>query len=72
MLVLTPDVWVFVFELTARVPAEMAVLSEDDADCTSDKVAREPDVRPAPVRVRVAADHTSVANVPKVERLREP
>ena len=35
-------------------------------------MAREPAVRPAPVRVRVAADQTSDANVPKVVRLRDP
>ena len=58
-------VCVFVFELICEV-------TELEADCTSDKVASDPTFKPAPVSVRVAADHTSVARVPKVERLREP
>ena len=53
------------FELICEV-------TEVDADWTSDKVAREPDVRPAPVSVRVAADQTYVAREPKVESEREP
>ena len=46
--------------------------SEDDAFVTSDCTASEPDESPAPVRVRVAEDHTSVARVPKVVRERVP
>lgn len=44
--------------------------TDDEAFCTSDKVASEPDVRPAAVRVRDAALQTSVASVPNEERVR--
>ena len=43
----------FVFELTAVWLALIAELREDDAVCTSESVASEPEVRPAPVSVRV-------------------
>ena len=46
--------------------------NEDDAFVTSDCTANEPELKPAPVRVRVAEDHTSVARVPKVVRERVP
>ena len=46
--------------------------SDDVAVWTSESVAREPEVSPAPVSVRVAADQTSEARVPKVVRLRDP
>ena len=72
MLVFTPAVCVLVLLLIASVSFVMDALSELDAVCTSESVAREPAVRPAPVRVRVAADQTSVASVPKVVRLRDP
>ena len=42
---------------------------DDDAVVTSESVARDPEVRPAPVRVRVVAVQTSAASVPKVERV---
>jgi hypothetical protein len=60
-----PDVWVLVFEFTVE-----AILV--DAVVTSESVAREPEVRPAPVRVRVADDQTSAASVPKVVSVRLP
>ena len=47
-------------------------VTEVDALCTSESVAREPAVRPAPVSVRVAADQTSEASVPKVVSDRDP
>ena len=43
---------------------------ELDAVVRSLSVAREPEVKPAPVRVRVAALHTSVATVPKLVSVR--
>ena len=73
--VVIPAVAVSVCELTAVVPALIAEPRELDALVTSDCRAREPLVRPAPVRVRVAADQTdvltSVANVPKVVNERD-
>jgi hypothetical protein len=62
----------FVLELTAEVIplvcalvfALMTAASEEDAVVTSDCTAREPLERPAPVRVRVPAVHTSAARVP--------
>ena len=60
-----PLVAPFVFELTCEV-------IELEADWISDRVASDPELSPAPVRVLVAADHTSVARVPKVVRLLEP
>ena len=50
----------------------MAVLSEDEAVCTSDKVARDPEPSTASVRRRVPFDHTSDTNVPNVVIEREP
>ena len=46
--------------------------SEEVAVWTSESVASEPTLSPAPVRVRVAADQTSVASVPKVDSERDP
>jgi hypothetical protein len=56
---------VFVFAFTSAT-------TEVEAVCTSLSVARDPAVRPAPVRVRVAEVQTSAARVPKVVREREP
>ena len=50
----------------------MAAPRDDDAVSTSDKVASEPEVRPAPVRVRVPFVHTSAARVPKRVSVRVP
>jgi hypothetical protein len=47
--------------LTAVVPAVIEAASDVEAFVTSDCTASDPDESPAPVRVRVAADHTSVA-----------
>jgi len=58
--------------LTAAVPAVMAEPSDEVAVSTSDKVAREPDVRPAPVRVLVADPQTSEASVPNPVRVLVP
>ncbi len=44
---------------------------ELDAVCTSLCVASEPEVKPAPVSVRVAEAHTSVTRVPKLLRVRD-
>ena len=60
---------VLVFVLTAEViPAVCALVfalmtdaRDDDAVVTSESVARDPEVRPADVRVRVVAAHTSEA-----------
>ena len=83
--VVMPDVWVLVFEFTEAVPAVIAEASEEEAlatvplteavpPVTSDCVAKEPEERPAPVRVLVALPHTAVAvsatRVPKPERVR--
>ena len=56
---------------TAAVPAVIAEANDDDAVVTSDCRASDPEVRPAEVRVLVVAFQTSVASVPKVERVRE-
>jgi hypothetical protein len=53
-------VWAFT---TAATDVEAVVISE--------AVARAPEVSPAPVRVRVALDHTSTASEPKEERVRD-
>jgi hypothetical protein len=55
----------FVFALTTAA-------TELDAVETSDAVARDPELRPAPVSVRVPFTHTSAARVPNVVRLRVP
>jgi hypothetical protein len=55
----------FVFPFTTAA-------TELDAVWTSESVAREPTLRPAPVRVRVPFVHTSAASVPNVVRLRVP
>lgn len=55
----------FVFELTLAA-------TDDDAVEISERVASEPESRPAPVRVRVAAAHTSVATARPEVRLRVP
>jgi hypothetical protein len=55
-----PAVCALVFELTTAAIEELAVV-------TSESVARDPEVRPAPVRVRVVAVQTSAAREPKVE-----
>lgn len=53
---------VFVFAFTAAVPALIFAARfaarEDEAEVTSDCTAREPEERPAPVRVRVPNDQT--------------
>ena len=48
----------------------MAAPSDEEAELTSDKVASEPEVRPAPVRVRVPLVQTSATRVPKDDRVR--
>jgi hypothetical protein len=63
---------VSVCPFTFAVPALTAAPSELDALVTSDCTARDPDERPAPVRVRVVETQTSAASVPKVVRLRVP
>lgn len=45
---------------------------EEEAVCTSESVAREPEESPAPVRVRVPFVHTSAAKVPKPVSVRLP
>ena len=59
-----PDVWVLVFALITAASDEVAVV-------TSERVASDPDERPAPVRVRVPTVHTSDASDPSDERVRE-
>jgi len=59
-----------VFALMAVWLLVIAVPSDEDAVCTSDNVASEPLVKPAPVKVRVAALQTSVAMVPKLVSVR--
>ncbi len=63
---------VLVLLFTLAVPAAMAEAREDVAVSTSDRVASEPDVKPAPVSVRVPLVHTSAARVPKPVRVRVP
>ena len=58
-----PAVWVLVLPFTSAV-------TDDEALLMSACVAREPDERFAPVRVRVPLLQTSAARVPKFERLR--
>ncbi len=53
------------------VVAFTSATTDDDAFVTSDCVASEPEVSPAPVRVRVATLHTSAASVPKDESVRD-
>ncbi len=48
----------------------IAEASDDEAELTSDTVASDPEVRPAPVRVRVPFVQTSVTRVPKDDRVR--
>ena len=48
----------------------MAAPRDEVAVVTSDKVASEPEVRPAPVRVRVPLVQTSATKVPNDERVR--
>ena len=56
---------VLVLAFTSATTDELALV-------TSDKVAKEPEVSPAPVRVRAPDDHTSVASVPNPVRVRVP
>ena len=56
---------VFVFPFTTAA-------TDDDADCTSERVASDPAVRPAPVSVRVPFVQTSDASVPNEVRVRVP
>ena len=55
----------FVFAFTTAA-------TDDEADCTSERVASDPAVRPAPVSVRVPFVQTSDASVPKDESVRVP
>jgi len=57
---------------TLVVLALTTAATDDEALSISDSVASEPVSSPAPVNVRAAALHTSVASVPKVVRLRVP
>jgi hypothetical protein len=54
----------FVLLFTAVVPAVIALPNEEEAVLTSPCVAREPEVRPAPVRVRVPLFQISDTSVP--------
>jgi len=63
---------VLVLALTAAVPALIAAFNDVDAVCTSERVASDPDVRPAPVKVRVPLVQTSAARVPKPVKVRVP
>ena len=69
-----PEVCAFVFAFTtAAIEVEAVVTVEFTlvvARLMSAFVAREPVVKPAPVRVRVAEIHTSEASVPKDESVR--
>ncbi len=56
---------VFVFAFTSAT-------TDDDAFCTSDCTASEPESKPAPVRVRVPLPQTSEASVPNEVRVRAP
>lgn len=60
-----PAVAVFVFPFTTLAMDEEAVAI---SDCT----ASDPVLKLAPVRVRVPLDHTSLARVPKLVRVRVP
>ena len=55
----------FVFAFTTAA-------TDDDADCTSERVASDPAVRPAPVSVRVPFVQTSDASVPNDVSVRVP
>lgn len=62
----------FVFAFTLAVSAVIAEPSEEDAVCTSERVARLPEVSPAPVSVRVPFVQTSDASVPNDVSVRVP
>jgi hypothetical protein len=66
-----PAVAELVFALITAASDVLAVETVVPTVVTSDCVASEPVSRPAPVKVRVALDHTSVANVPNVVKLRD-
>jgi hypothetical protein len=66
-----PAVAEFVFALITAARDVDAVVTVVPTVVTSDCVASEPESRPAPVKVRVALDHTSAAKVPKVLKVRE-
>ena len=57
---------------TAPVPAVIAEARELVAVCTSESVAKEPESRSAPVRMRTLLVHTAVAKVSKVSKARPP
>ncbi len=56
----------------AAVLAFTSATTDEEAFCTSDKVASDPDVKPAPVSVLVPLVHTSAARVPKPVSVLEP
>jgi hypothetical protein len=60
----------FVFAFTLAFPAVIAEAIDEEAEVTSDCVASDPDVRPAPVSVRVPLDQTSAARVPNAVSVR--
>jgi hypothetical protein len=61
-----PAVALLVFALITAAKEVEAVETVVPTVVTSDCVASEPESRPAPVKVRVALDQTSVASVPKL------
>ena len=71
-----PDVWVLVFALMFAASDVDAFTSAEFKDevavVMSDRVASEPEVRFAPVRVRVAEDQTSSASDPSEVNVRVP
>lgn len=60
------------FALTATWLAATALPMDEVAVWTSERVASEPEVSPAPVSVREAAAHTSVVRVPNPVKVRVP
>jgi hypothetical protein len=62
-------IWLLVFVLIADVLDAIFAVRDVDAFVTSDKVAKEPEVRDAPVNVRVPLAQTSATNVPNEVRV---
>jgi hypothetical protein len=71
VLLLTALVPAVIAEARVEVPVLIADPRDELAVCTSERVASDPVVSPAPVRVRVAALQISEATALNEERVRE-
>jgi hypothetical protein len=65
------SVWLLILEVALAIELSVCVLILDVALPMSVWVASEPELKPAPVSVRVAELHTSTASVPNEERVRD-